>query len=204
MKISTVTILAASIAVFMSMVPLVASGQTIPEMLHEQWFSVKASISGYGNYTQDRADTKGGGSESGFYIYTTYDAGLGQFSMTTCSPIPNSLAYSASTVSSISVDDVSGDLEVKQVWDFLNVYYKTSRFLRFSLKSVDTVHVFPILLMTVKVDGSTLKSASFKSLGCTGYWYAGPSNNGKGSCKLSGKTVAFDKVPTGARLACIP
>ena len=204
MKISTVTILTASIVFFMSMVPLVATGQTIPEVLDGQWFSVKASVSGYGDYFLDRADTKGGGSDSGFYIYTTYDAGLGQFSMTACSPIPNSLAYSEWTVPSISVNDVFGDLEVKQVWDFFNVYDNTGNYLKFTSKSGDDIDVIPILLMTVKVDGSTLKSASFKSLGCIGYWYAGPSINTRGSCKLSGKTVAFDKVPIGARLACIP
>jgi hypothetical protein len=204
MKISTVAIIVASIAVFMSMVPLVASGQTIPEMLDGQWFSVKASVSGYGDYGHDRATTKGGGNASGFYIYTTYDAGLDQFSMTACSPIPGSLAYSAWTVPSIPVDYVYGDMEVKQVWDFSTVYHNTDRWLRFAATSGDLLDVIPMLLMTVKVDGSTLKSASFKSLGCIGYWFAGPSPYSVGSCKLSGKTVDFDKVPIGARLACIP
>lgn len=206
MKLSTVTIIAASIVGFMSMVPLVVSGQTIPEMLDGQWFSVKASLKGYGSYDNDEATIKGGGSASGLYIYTTYDSGLGQFTMTTCSPIPGTSAYSPWTVSPISVNDIYGDSDPKQVWNFLRVYENSglSDFLRFSTPGGDLLDVMPMLVMTVKANGSVFKSASFKSEGCIGYWFAGSDPFVVGSCKLSGKTVDFEKVPIGARMACIP
>lgn len=204
MKLSIVTIIAASIVVFMLMVPLLASSQTIPEMLDGQWFSVKASLKGYGSYNNDEATEKGGGSASGLYIYTTYDSGLGQFTMTTCSPVPGTSVYHPWTVSPISIDFIYGDSDPKQVWNFLGVYETTGAFLRFEVPGGNFLDVMPMLFMTVKTNGSVFKSASFKSEGCIGYWFAESYPMLAGSCKLSGKIVDFEKVPIGARMACIP
>jgi hypothetical protein len=206
MKASTIAVFIASTILFISIVPFVVSGQTIPEMLDGQWFSVKASLKGYGSYNNDEATEKGGGSASGLYIYTTYDSGLGQFTMTTCSPVPGTSVYHPWTVSPISVDYIYGDSDPKQVWNFLKVYEATglTAFLRFEVPGGNFLDVIPMLVMTVKADGSVFKSASFKSEGCIGYWFAGSYPMVAGSCKLSGKTVDFEKVPIGARMACIP
>jgi hypothetical protein len=196
MKITGIGFVVLGAASLLFVIAPYVSAQTIPEMLNGQWFQVNGSFKGYPNYVTEEIAGKLSDKWKG-YIYTTFDSGTNMFTMTTCTPNPDGISYTPSTIEPFSIMYVWGASHHKQIWNFSEYYRFSGSFLAFG-----DFHIFPFLIMDIKLDTSdAFKSASFKTEGCVAY-YTGPF--AAGSCTLQGKTVPMEKVPAGARFACIP
>ena len=200
MKTTRISNMLLAMAVFVFMVTPCVSAQTIPEMLNSQWFQVNGSIKGYYDYWSDNITGKLNEKWKG-YIYTTFDSASSTFTMTACAPNSDGTTYRATTAEPISTDFVYGFANQTQIWDFLVISHNINRTLQFTSDTREFT-IFPFLVLRVKLDRTNaFKSASFTTEGCLGY---DNQHLAVGSCTLKGKTVPMEKVPAGARFACIP
>ena len=200
MKITTIGRILLGIGVFVLMVAPCVSAQTIPEMLNGQWFQINGSMKGYYDYWSDNITGKLNEKWKG-YIYTTYDSASSTYTMTACAPNSDGTTYRAATADPISTDFVYGFANQTQIWDFLVIFNNIHRTLQFASDTREFT-IFPFLVLRVKLDRTNaFKSASFTTEGCLGY---DNQHLAVGSCTLKGKTVPMEKVPAGARFACIP
>jgi len=200
MKTTRISSMLLAMAVFVFMVTPCVSAQTIPEMLNSQWFQVNGSMKGYYDYWSDNITGKLNEKWKG-YIYTTFDSASSTFTMTACAPNSDGTTYRATTAEPISTDFVYGFANQTQIWDFLVISNNIHRTLQFASDTREFT-IFPFLVLKVKLDRTNaFKSASFTTEGCLGY---DNQHLAVGSCTLKGKTVPMEKVPAGARFACIP
>jgi hypothetical protein len=200
MKTSTIGSMLQGISVFVLMVAPSVSAQTIPEMLNGKWFQVNGSMKGYYDYWSDNITGKLNEKWKG-YIYTTFDSASSTFTMTACAPNSDGTTYRATTAGPISTDFVYGFANQTQIWDFLVISRNINQTLQFASDTREFT-ILPFLVIKVKLDSTNaFKSASFTTEGCLGY---DNQHLAVGSCTLKGKTAPMDKVPAGARFACIP
>ena len=183
--------MALAVVFFVFVIAPVVSAQGIsPGILNGQWFKTKASIKGYEIDGKDvLGPISGGGTNYLKMIYNS--AGVGSYTVRTCTQddYDPGVWHIAGSNDSISVQDIYGDL---QIWDF------GGNPIRFD-NGYNYFDVYLTLTAKITMNGTVLKKASLNIMGCTILGYDGPDMVAIGSCKVSGSSIALEKVPAICR-----
>ncbi len=174
--------------------------QTTPDILHNTWFKVSASMKGY-LLDGDTVDGKGAGSSKA-YLYFAYDGAIGSeggYNVITCTEpdmAPNPYVVGA-VPAQIPVEQIFGEI-YPEIWNFASTPIVFDN-------GVDTFDAYPILTTKIKADVGGLKKATIGTSSCLMYRYNGLDElSGIGSCKLTGSFIKSDQVATKVPVECIP
>lgn len=161
-----------------------------PSLLDGQWFRAKGSMKGYAmDMDRNIVGTVSGGAT--FYMRMNYHGGdEGAFTVMTCAEDDDHPGvWHGRTSDPIPLEQIYGTH--LEIWDFqgtpIEIYDGYAMWL-----------VYPSLFVKVTTDGPTLKKATLKTISC-GIWGQMGEGNVLGSCKLSGSSTTWDKVPPGCR-----
>ena len=165
----------------------VASAQGVdPGILHGKLLKIKASLKGYEVNGNSIVGPISGGTTT--YLKMIYNLGSpGTYTVETCTQDDDNPDTWHSVVNDpISLGNIYGaNLEV---WDF------DGHPISFD-NGFGTFHVYLLLSTKITTDGPNFKKASFKAISCSVWGELSNGHDALGSCKLSGSSLAADKVP---------
>lgn len=175
------------------------SAQTTPEILHNTWFKISASLKGF-LLDGDTIEGKGAGSTKA-YLYFDYDGtiGNGVYNVTTCTgPEMAPGAYVlGSSPAQIPVEQIFGKA-YPVIWDFRSVPIIFDN-------GVTTFNAYPILTTKITPGDAGLKKATLGTSSCLLYEFNDSAELvGIGSCKLTGSFIKPDQVTDKVPAECLP
>lgn len=126
------------------------------------------------------------------YLYTEYNIGTGDYSITSCAQDVVNPNNWIPRVSRIAADMIIGATQTEQIWNFHDesIYFDNNHYWH---------HAFPLLLIKF----SSNNNVSLSTLGCTGR-FENPGFSALSTCSFKGKSVPRDKVPGLAVMSCEP